>query len=463
MMRFLFTLSVVLLIALPLPAIAAAKNIVLMVTDDQGLDNAGCYGNPVIQTPNLDQLASEGTRFNYAFCTTSSCSASRSVILSGLYNHANGQYGHMHSVHNFHSFTWVRALPVLLSNAGYRTCSVGKFHVQPEEMYHFDRYANKGLVGGYRSAVQMAEHAEKFLREDDDRPFFIYFCPSDPHRSRDKRFGNGHKYPGVKEVVYDAEDIPVPSFLPDIPECRQELAEYYQSISRADQGLGRLVQALKDTGHYDDTLIIYCSDNGSPFPGAKTTLYEPGMRLPVVVRSPDQKTKGLLTNAMITYADFVPTILEYAGAKGPKYPLHGRSFLSTLDETDPPGWDEIYASHTFHSVTKYYPMRVIRTRKYKYILNIAHQLPYPFASDLYGSATWQAILKSGQKTYGRRSIDAYIHRPRHELYDLEADPDELVNLAQRPEHAKILAELQAKLRAWQEKTKDPWIIKYEYE
>jgi len=461
MTRFLLALTTVFLIAFPLPATGAARNVVMMVTDDQGLD-AGCYGNPVIQTPSLDKLAGEGARFNYGFCTTSSCSASRSVILSGLYNHANGQYGHVHGIHNFHTFKWVRALPLLLADAGYRTCSIGKFHVQPEAMYHFERYANKGLKGGARSAVQMAEHAEKFIRENDDRPFFVYLCTTDPHRSGDGRFGNGREYPGVTEVVYDPKDIPVPSFLPDMPVVRKELAQYYQSISRADQGLGRLMQALKNTGHWDDTLIIYCSDNGSPFPGAKTTLYEPGMRLPVVVRSPDQKKRGLVNNALITFADFVPTILEYTGAKGPKYPLHGRSFLSILDETDPPGRDEIYASHTFHGVLNYYPMRVIRTRKYKYILNLAHQLPYPFASDLYASATWQEVMKTNQK-YGGRTIEAYIHRPRHELYDLEADPDELVNLASDPKHARLLGELQAKLRAWQKKTKDPWIVKYEYD
>jgi len=461
MTRLFIPLVVAFLIASPAPAAGAVRNVVMMVTDDQGLD-AGCYGNPVIQTPNLDKLASEGTRFNYGFCTTSSCSASRSVILSGLYNHANGQYGHMHSIHNFHSFTWVRALPLLLADAGYCTCSIGKFHVQPEAMYHFERYANKGLKGGARSAVQMAENAEKFIRENEDRPFFIYLCTTDPHRSGDGRFANTRDYPGVTEVIYDPKDIPIPSFLPDLPVVRKELAQYYQSISRADQGLGRLMQALKNTGHWDDTLIIYCSDNGSPFPGAKTNLYEPGMRLPVVVRSPEQKTRGQATNAMITYADFVPTILEYAGAKGPEYPLHGRSFLSVLDETDPPGWDEIYASHTFHGILNYYPMRVIRTRKYKYILNLAYQLPYPFASDLYASPTWQAVMKTKEK-YGGRTVEAYIHRPRHELYDLEADPEELVNLAESPAHAKILSELKAKLRAWQEKTKDPWIVKYEYD
>jgi len=439
------------------------RNVVVFVTDDQGMNDAGCYGNPDLRTPNLDRLAADGTRFTHAFCTTSSCSASRSVILTGLYNHANGQYGHQHDVHNFHTFPWVRSLPLLLGEAGYRTCSIGKYHVQPREVYRFETFANHGLVGGPRSAVQMAENAEAFIRQDDSRPFFLYVCSTDPHRARDGRFANTHSYPGVEEVVYEPDALTVPSYLPDLPETRRELADYYQAISRADQGLGRLMQALKDTGHWDDTLIIFLSDNGAPFPGAKTTLYEPGMRLPFVVRAPGQQKRGQATDAMITYADLTPTILDYAGVEGPDYPLQGRSFLGVLDDPSPAGWDEIHASHTFHGVTEYYPMRVIRTRRYKYILNLAHPLAYPFASDLYGSATWQAVLERGLTMYGRRAVEAYVHRPRHELYDLQTDPDEIYNLATHPLHTERLEALQAKLRAWQEMTKDPWLHKYEYE
>ena len=113
-------------------------NIVLIVSDDHGLDAAGCYGNPVIKTPNLDRLAAEGTRFTNAFCTSASCSASRSVILTGLYNHANGQYGHQHGYNNFHTFTNVKSLPVLLAEAGYRTGRIGKYHVAPEMVYKFN-------------------------------------------------------------------------------------------------------------------------------------------------------------------------------------------------------------------------------------------------------------------------------------------------------------------------------------
>ena len=445
------------------PTARPKKNVVLFVVDDMGLD-AGCYGNRAIRTPYLDRLAAEGTRFDRAFCTTASCSASRSVILTGLHNHANGQYGHQHSYHNFHTFDSLRSLPVLLSDAGYRTCSIGKVHVQPESVYKFDVYANDGAMGA-RNTVRMAENAGEFINSVDaqkePQPFFIYFCPSDPHRAA-KGFANDRKYPGVEEVAYEPDDVSMPHFLPDQPEVRQELAEYYQAISRLDQGLGRLMEVLEETGHGHDTLILFLSDNGMPFPGSKTTLYEPGMHLPLVVRSPDQKERGQASRVMVTWADLVPTILEYTGVKGPKYALHGRSFLDAIHGEELPD-SEVYASHTFHEITMYYPMRVVRTNRYKYILNLAHQLPYPFASDLYDSPTWQGVLERGDKTFGRRTTEAFLHRPRHELYDLQADPYEAVNLAEDPQHADILAELQRKLKSWQEKTGDPWIVKYRYE
>ncbi|MBT6199338.1 MAG: sulfatase [Bacteroidetes Order II. Incertae sedis bacterium] len=477
MIRIIPILALALVFSFSIRVHSAPKNVVMFVVDDQGLD-AGCYGNPVIQTPNLDQLAQEGTRFTNAFCTTASCSASRSVILSGLQNHANGQYGHMHSYNNFHSHTNIRTLPVILSASGYRTASVGKYHVQPEPVYHFDQYL-KGNQGGSRNPVSMANLSEAFIRQDSEQPFFLYFCTSDPHRGGGyatelpfgpNYFGNNQAYDGVTEIVYRPEDIIVPSYLPDTPECRAELAQYYQSVSRIDQGLGRLIKILKESNQYENTLILYLSDNGIAFPGAKTTLYDPGMNLPLIVRSPDQTQRNLTTNAMVSWVDLTPTILDFAGidlnqekANGTPYRFHGKSFLDLLSNRNPNGWDVVYASHTFHEITMYYPMRVIRNKRFKYILNLAHQLPYPFASDLHAAPTWQGIIKSGAKKYGKRDVSAYLQRPRHELYNVEADPHEIVNLADNPEFTKALKSLQSQLKTFQEETRDPWIVKYKYE
>ncbi len=438
----------------------AARNVVVVVADDMGRE-LGCYGDRAARTPNIDALAAMGTRFDNAFCTTPSCSPSRSVILSGLHTHANGMYGLQHATHKQASHPWVQGLPNLLRASGYRTAYTGKYHVAPEESYHFDAVLNEGAMAG-RSTVRMAENAEKWIREGGEKPFFLYYCPSDPHRAA-QGFGNDRPYPGVREQVFEPSQVPVPRFLPDRPEVRQELAEYYQAVARVDQGVGRLVQALRDTGHLNDTLVLLLSDNGIPFPGAKTTVYEPGIRLPLIVRAPGQKRIGGVNDAMVSWVDLVPTVLEYTGAKPPAYPLHGRSFLPVLDEKSPPGWDTYQGSHQFHEITMYYPMRVLRTRKHKYVLNLASPLPFPFASDLYQSPTWQGVLKRGDRTYGLRPFQAYVQRPRHELYDLESDPDEVRNLAEDPGHARVLEDLQKRLRAWQEQTKDPWLVKYEYE
>jgi N-sulfoglucosamine sulfohydrolase len=425
------------------------RNVLLYVVDDHGTDDAGCYGNPVIRTPGLDALAREGTQFTHAFCTTASCSASRSVILTGLQNHATGQYGHEHGYNHFVSFPHIKSLPVLLAGVGYRAASAGKYHVAPEEVYHFQQY----IKAKNRSPAKMADDCEPFITADDKRPFFLYFCTTEPHRPF-RREGSG---------TFDPKDVIVPTYLPDTPACREELARYYGSVQRADKGLLRLIEILKQTGRWNDTLIIYISDNGIAFPGAKTTLYDPGMRLPCVVRNPYTNKKGIVTDAMITWADITPTILDFAGALSNKPDFHGRSFLPVLEQQHPKGWDEIYASHTFHEITMYYPMRVVRTRRYKLIWNIAHKLDYPFASDLYASTTWQDILKRGEKVYGKRTIDAYIHRPKFELYDLQNDPHEISNLADNPNYAEILQELKQKLRKFQQRTKDPWILKWKYE
>jgi N-sulfoglucosamine sulfohydrolase len=322
----------------------------------------------------------------------------------------------------------------------------------------------------------MAERSRKTIEDESDKPFFLYYAPNDPHRGaranwaplKPNSFGNeppGKEPEGVMPVHYKPSEVIVPPFLPDTPICRAELAQYYESISRIDQGVGRLVEILKGAGKFDDTLIIYISDNGVPWPGAKTTVYEPGLNLPCLVRNPAAKKRGVVNEAFVSWVDITPTILDFAGVKpNEKQPLHGRSFLPVLEQSKPAGWDEVYASHTFHEVTMYYPMRVVRSGKYKLIWNIASPLPFPFASDLYGSATWQDTLKRGENyVYGRRTVNSYEHRPQLELFDVEKDPDELQNLADDPAQQDRLVSLKQKLRQFQKRTGDPWVLKWEHE
>ena len=464
-------------------------NIVLIVADDHGTGDLGCYGNEAVKTPNLDYLASEGIRFNQAHCTSASCSASRSVILTGLYNHANGHFGHQHHFHHFSAFDHVYSLPVLLEElGGYRTGRIGKYHVAPEQVFHFQEI----MTASQRNPVAMADSCVGFIRENRDNPFFLYFCTADPHRSTvindlplaPDAFGNvdgGHDE--VEETYYSTEDVLVPPYLPESRACREELAQYYQSVARVDYGLGKLFDHLKEAGVWENTIVVYISDNGIAFPGAKTTIYQPGIKLPCLVKNAGGANKGRVSEAMINWADLTPTLLDLAGVlpqakeklreryepvkevihSTVNESFHGRSFKGVLENPEMEGWKETYASHTFHEITMYYPMRSVITEKYKLIWNIAWQLPYPSASDLWASSTYQVALKSAGGMYAGRSIEDYVHRPQFELYDLETDPWETRNLAENPAYSDELDTLKKKLYVFQERTNDPWILKWNYE
>jgi N-sulfoglucosamine sulfohydrolase len=269
-------------------------------------------------------------------------------------------------------------------------------------------------------------------------------------------------------VKYDAKNVIVPPFLPDTPVCRAELAQYYQSCSRIDQGLGKLVAILKETGNYDDTLIVYTSDHGIAFPGGKTTVYEGGMKVPFVVKLPGQMTKdkGQRTkDILVSHVDLTPTFLDFAEALPKESKIQGRSWKNAIaTDKPPPGWDAVNASHTFHEITMFYPMRVVRNRQFKLIWNIAAPLPYPFASDLWAAPAWQDRFRQGPDTlYGKRTVHDYIHRAAFELYDLKTDPHETKNLAGDPNYAKLLAEMKTQLKDFQQRTDDPWILKWDYE
>ena len=487
--------------------LAAEKNIVFFITDDES-PTLGCYGDPIAHTPNVDQLAADGVLFRNAFATTASCSASRSVIMSGLHNHKNGQYGHTHHFHKFSSYHNVvsLALPRVLADVGYRTAIIGKYHVAPETVFHFETT----LKGPTRNAVKMAENCREFLSDkSDERPFFLYFATSDPHRGggvdktstlelKPDLFGNlpnKDSHDGVDEVFFDPSTVPIPAFLPDTPETRSELTQYYQSCARIDAGLGKLIAILKENDLYDKTMIVFTADHGMAFSGGKTTVYEAGLRVPFVVRNPYVKNRGVATEAMISHIDITPTLLDFAdglnhetnGPKKWKNPdqfwkergealkenrsggnqfrkYHGKSWLHVLEQPQATHWDTIFASHTFHEIQMYYPMRVIRDDKYKLIWNIAHGLPYPFASDLWVASSWQAqYLKGPDAPYGSKTVDEYINRPAFELYDMQNDHQETNNLANDPKYAEVLSEYKNRLREHQREMEDPWVMKWEYE
>ena len=272
------------------------------------------------------------------------------------------------------------------------------------------------------------------------------------------------------------------------------MARYYQSVSRIDQGLARLVTILKEAGLYDKTMIVFTSDHGMAFAGGKTTTYEGGLNVPFVVRNPYNERRGVRTSAMISHIDITPSLLDFAGGldtetNGPKELLswqkywaekgrkmdnlhgghkwnryHGKSWLHTLDNPDSTHWKTIFASHTFHEIQMYYPMRVVRDSDFKLIWNIAYQLPYPFASDLWAASSWQAQFKKGEEAmYGQKTVKEYIFRDRFEFFDIKNDPYESTNLANDPKYAEQLEKYKSILKQHQKLMGDPWIMKWDYE
>ena len=439
----------------------AQPNIVLIVTDDQGADSLGCYGNPVIKTPRIDQLAAEGVRFDNCYASASSCSSNRSVLLSGLQHYTNGMYGLAHPPHGFHSHSTVKSLPWFLAKDGYRTGHVGKYHLAPEDVYPFECK----ISASSHNAVEMAEKSRDFIVADSKRPFFLFFCTSAPHVGGGKfdqlpykpdRFHNRPEgYLGVEPVKYDPEQVVVPPYLPDIPETRAELAQYYQAVSRADQGVGHLLDILKETGTLDKTVIVFLSDNGHAMPLAKATLYDAGIRLPCIVRTPWQRNRGIVNHALIGFTDITPTLLDFAKALPKKDRFHGRSFRGILEEENPNEWDEVYAGHTFHEISWFYPIRMVRSGKYKLLHNLAFPLENPAVRRRL--SVWKAVENRNLTHCGKRAIADCLRNPEFELYDLQSDPHEVVNLADDPAHAELLESLKRKLRDYRTRTRDPWL------
>jgi N-sulfoglucosamine sulfohydrolase len=447
---------VALLLTLLIPqADTAPRNVVLLIADDLGLQ-LGCYGDKAARTPNLDALAAKGVRFTHAFTPVASCSPSRAAMYSGQFTHTIGQYGLNHGTHNFFTRPNAQTLPIVLKKAGIPAAVVAKFHVGPAATYPFEVIGANG-----RDVQAMAKKAEEFITANKEKGFFLSMGYTDPHRAG-KGFANEKAWPGVKPVKFDPKEMPIPDHLPDTPEVRADLADFYESINRLDQGVGMMLEVLKRTGTDKNTLVIFVSDNGMPFPGAKTTLYDAGIRMPMIVYDPQAKKTGHVNAAMVSFVDLAPTALDYLGVKA-KTKFTGRSFLPILEEENPKGWDEIYASHTFHEITMYYPMRAVRTRDFKYIRNFAHALEFPAAADLYESKTWQAILKQNLTQMGKIDLKSYLNRPAEELYDLQKDPSETRNVAADPAYTKTLAELREKLKNWQQETADPWVLKYKRE
>ncbi len=458
-MHSLFRISVLVLMLSFIASKAYAKNVLLLISDNQTWHDVGCYGNEVVQTPNLDSLAAEGVRFRQAFATTASCGPSRAVIYSGLLTHSNGQYAHPHREHNQQIRPDVTTVFERLKSNGYRTGLIGKDHIRPLEQYPID-FKPKGSS---RDVVTMAKQAEQFFNDGDD-PFFLVLSFSDPHPTSIDGVGWGvrRQIEGYTPLEYNPNDIQVPGYLPNTSEVRESIAGYYQLISRMDHGVGLTLDALKKSGHADETLVIFISDHGTSEPGAMGTHYEPGVRVPFIVRQPSGKA-GVVNGALVAFTDITPTILDWTNTKFDADDIHGRSFLPILNDPTPKGWDSAVLSHVGHDVFAYYPMRTLRHQRYKLIWNVTWQAEYPLPIDTFQRRLWAGIRRENKKMIGPRTVDRFLHRPQLELYDLQTDPWEINNLADQPEFAAQKEKMVNELLATLSRQGDPWLRKYQPE
>lgn len=486
------------------------RNVLLIIADDAGFETE-VYNNSVVQTPHLRSLAQRSVVFSNAFASVSSCSPSRSTILTGLPQHQNGMYGLHQGVHNFNSFDGVRSLPLLLKQANINTGIIGKKHVGPGSVYPFDfAYTEENSsvlqVGRNITRIKLLVHKffqthkeEAFERRqkrgdnrdnlrDEERPFFLYVAFHDTHRCGHsqpqygafcEKFGNGEKgmgrIPDWTPEYYKPEQVKVPPFVPDTPAARADLAAQYTTVSRLDQGIGLVLQELRDAGYENNTLIIYSSDNGIPFPNGRTNLYRSGTAEPMLVSSPEHRERwGDTSQAYVSLLDITPTILDWFSIPYPSYslpgspttPVHltGRSLLPVL-VTEPSSWHTIYASQSLHEVTMYYPTRSIHQGAYHLLHNLHYRMPFPIDQDLYVSPTFQDLLnrtRLSEPTHWFKSLEQYYYRERWELYDFRADPLEARNLVSDPSYSAVLESLRQSLQKWQWETGDPWVCGPDY-
>jgi N-sulfoglucosamine sulfohydrolase len=424
-------------------------NIVFAIADDWSAPHAGVYGDPTVKTPVFDRIAREGARFTRAFAAAPSCTASRAAILTGQAVHR------LEEGANLWGFLPKRfaVYPDLLEQAGYTLGYSGKGW-GPGQTAPAGRERNP-------AGPQFKTFDEFLERRPDQRPFCFWFGSSDPHRP----YVPGS---GAQEGL-TLDSVRVPGFLPDTPEVRQDLLDYYSEVQRFDRDLGHLVDSLERLGELDNTLIIVTSDNGMPFPRAKANVYDGGAHVPLAVRWPAAVRTGTVVDGLVSLADVAPTVLEAAGLPRPDV-MTGQSMLGLVRGDAQPGRDRVFIERERHANVRRgdlsYPVRAIRTRDYLYIRNFrADRWPAgdpelyfavgPFG-DIDGGPSKSFVIDRRKEPGIARFFDlATAKRPSEELYDLARDPYQLRNVAGQPAHATAQRRLRHELDTWLAETNDP--------
>lgn len=422
---------------------AKSPNIVVFVADDSGKDY-GCYGNSQVQTPHIDRLAAQGVRFDRAFVACPQSSPSRIMMMTGMWAHTLGVEDLGTPIDDR-----TRMLPSYLKEAGYYTGSMLKTHWGEHGNRQFDFYFN-GRTPIYSEPYLTKTNPffrkyQEFLDNTDGRPFFLWVGFIDPHRP----YKEEHT-----QRVHSPENVRLHSALVDAPGTRQDVADYYDEIHRLDQHVGFMIEELERRHLMDDTIVIFVSDNGLPFIRGKAFLYDIGIETPLIACWKGRIKPGSVhDNGLVSTIDMAPTILDMAGIAKPEC-MYGTSLLPLMLDPSKRGRDEIYAERNYHDTEDY--ARCIRTEKYKLIYNAYPYKLAPITGDMQKAPSWwdlMAAKREGRLDAFQQAIFTYP-RPAIELYDLEADPGEFDNIADRGENVQIVRALLTRMRRWQSDTKD---------
>ncbi|KAI1297431.1 N-sulfoglucosamine sulfohydrolase [Halotydeus destructor] len=424
----------------------SAKNVVILLADDLGLETSISNSSSICQTPNLDALASRSTNFRNAFTPVSSCSPSRASLLSGLPPHQNGAYGLHHDVHHFSSFDQVLSLAhILKTSANFTSAIIGKKHVGPSSVFKFDfeqTEENHSILQVGRNITLIKNLVRQFLDSLENENFLLYVGFHDAHRCEHthpelgafcEHFGTNNTIPDWNPVLYDPNDVAVPYYTPDTLSSRLDIAAQYQTISRLDQGVGLVLKELKSRNLLDDTLIIFTSDNGSPFTNGRTNLYDPGVRVPLWISNPDEKSGWSTTKkSIVSLLDLMPSVLDWLQIPSPTYLINGRETyltgtslipLTKKSAELPRDTEIVFASHVMHEVTMNYPMRSARSLSHKVIHNLNYWAPFPIDQDFYLSGSFQELLKAtrdGHELHWSKNLTSYYFRSEFECFNMSS-------------------------------------------
>ena len=462
MARGITYLFVLILIAFQSGIAGAAEriNLLLITVDDMSAGSVGIYGSSVSAlTPNIDQLARTGLRFDRAHVQVANCMPSRNVMWSGRYPHSNGVEG----------FRQVRNpgypnLVDLAREAGYFTAIRHKLKDStPYSPYEWDLVLDhlpgenapdkKDAASYGQSTKEGIIHAKEV-----GKPFFLLINVADPHvpfYGLDKD-GNEIEDAFAPSRIYRANDVSVPGFLVDDPVVRRELAHYYSSVRRADDAVGQILQALEKSGEADRTIVMLISDHGMPFPFAKTQLYHQSTHTPLIFRWPGVITAGTVdSDHMVSAVDILPTLVEAVGLRMPAG-VEGRSFFSLLGGTPQDGRDRVFKSYSENSSGERRPMRAVQSRGYLYVFNPWSDGVRILLSATDRTKTHQRMLELAQgDTSLAQRMKLLKFRVPEEFYDIRNDPDCLVNLIHDQRYRNELSRHQSMLEDWMRDTNDP--------